>query len=506
MMKCLVVFLYFGAFLPCFYLECKAFIYDGFSQHVQYSGRESENILFIDKFHHHRSKRNADSNAPSCKVNNCTYVKVNHKYYVSHTYISGQRFWRNIKENPKSKVHPLSQSFLKKSTLKLSFIFPYYGHYLDSVVLTTGGFLYMDFYNTSLLTDVQYLAPLMAYFSPDHHPDSKVITLDDGLQLTVQWSKVYLRNRTHDGHFTFQCTLHKNGTIWFAYKEIPVNVSSIPDVRYHPVRVGISDAYVRYYRRLGRPGIIYRVFHIYSQVNITKNGVVNGSAVVFHPLTSCVNATSCTECMKRKQTTEFDCQWCPQTKRCSDKTDRNRAEWDLNGCSQNAVNQPSDERCVAGTERYGCVNATSCTECMKRKQTTEFDCQWCPQTKRCSDKTDRNRTEWDLNRCSQDAVNQPSDERCVAGTEQEKQQQKSKGGLGAKEPKGGVGAGAIVGICIVLLLIIGMAAWCVYAYRNPTTKSGLFLIDATRRPRELFQRSGDGASKAAPSDIKPQML
>ena len=68
--------------------------------------------------------------------------------------------------------------------------------------------------------------------------------------------------------------------------QIPVNVSSIPAVRYHPVRVGISDAYVRYYRHLGRPGIIYRVFHIYSQVNITKNSVVNGSAVVFHPQTS----------------------------------------------------------------------------------------------------------------------------------------------------------------------------------------------------------------------------
>ena len=35
---------------------------------------------------------------------------------MSHTYISGQRFWRNIEENPKSKVHPvLSQTFLKKS-------------------------------------------------------------------------------------------------------------------------------------------------------------------------------------------------------------------------------------------------------------------------------------------------------------------------------------------------------------------------------------------------------
>jgi len=38
----------------------------------------------------------------------------------------------------------------------------------------------MDVYNTSLITDVQYLAPLMAYFSPKQHQDSKVLTLDDG--------------------------------------------------------------------------------------------------------------------------------------------------------------------------------------------------------------------------------------------------------------------------------------------------------------------------------------
>ena len=68
--------------------------------------------------------------------------------------------------------------------------------------------------------------------------------------------------------------------------QIPVNVSSIPDVRYHPVRVGISDAFVRVYRHFRRPAIMLRIFHIYSQVNITKNSVVNESAVVFHPQTS----------------------------------------------------------------------------------------------------------------------------------------------------------------------------------------------------------------------------
>ena len=44
---------------------------------------------------------------------------------------------------------------------------------------------------------------------------------------------------------------------------------------------------------------------------------------------------------------------------------------------------------------------------------------------------------------------------------------------------GGIGAGTIAGICIVLILVIGIAAWCVYAYRNPTSKSGLVLIDVS---------------------------
>ena len=68
--------------------------------------------------------------------------------------------------------------------------------------------------------------------------------------------------------------------------QIPVNVSAITDVRYmyHPVKVGISDAFVKYFT--GRTNIKYRVFHIYSVVNITKDCVLNGSAVEFRPQTS----------------------------------------------------------------------------------------------------------------------------------------------------------------------------------------------------------------------------
>ena len=43
--------------------------------------------------------------------------------------------------------------------------------------------------------------------------------------------------------------------------------------------------------------------------------------------------------------------------------------------------------------------------------------------------------------------------------------------------KKGLGAGAIFGIVLLLVVVIGIAAWCVYAYRYPTSKSGLFFIE-----------------------------
>ena len=45
----------------------------------------------------------------------------------------------------------------------------------------------MDVHDTKLMTQVQYLAPLMAYFNPRLGDDSKVSTLDDG-KLIFVWT------------------------------------------------------------------------------------------------------------------------------------------------------------------------------------------------------------------------------------------------------------------------------------------------------------------------------
>ena len=67
--------------------------------------------------------------------------------------------------------------------------------------------------------------------------------------------------------------------------QIPIRVGDIPSIRYHPVKVGIADAFV--IRRLNvQRNILYRYFFIYSAINITKDSVVNNAAVIFEPLLS----------------------------------------------------------------------------------------------------------------------------------------------------------------------------------------------------------------------------
>lgn len=60
---------------------------------------------------------------------------------------------------------------------------------------------------------------------------------------TVLWENVTLQDRPDAGNFTFEVTLCKNGDIIFVYKNIP-NITNEITEEYHPVKVGLSDAYV----------------------------------------------------------------------------------------------------------------------------------------------------------------------------------------------------------------------------------------------------------------------
>lgn len=64
-----------------------------------------------------------------------------------------------------------------------------------------------------------------------------------GTSFTVEWASVSLQDKKEAGQFTFQTTLYKNGDILFVYKDVPILVEDITDTQ-HPVKVGLSDAYI----------------------------------------------------------------------------------------------------------------------------------------------------------------------------------------------------------------------------------------------------------------------
>lgn len=128
-------------------------------------------------------------------------------------------------------------------TINLKFQFPFYGHLINSTTIATGGFLYLGEYIHSWLAATQYIAPLMANFDLSTSNDSIIYYMDNGTALTVTWYNVTLQDKPKVGRFTFQTTLFANGNIVFAYKQLPIKIKDI-DSTNHPVKIGLSDAYV----------------------------------------------------------------------------------------------------------------------------------------------------------------------------------------------------------------------------------------------------------------------
>lgn len=83
----------------------------------------------------------------------------------------------------------------------------------------------------------------MANFDTSLSNDSTIQYGYNNTAFVVQWSNVMLKDKNPDGKFTFQIILLDNGDIVFVYKDIPFSIDTIPD-KSHPVKVGISDAYV----------------------------------------------------------------------------------------------------------------------------------------------------------------------------------------------------------------------------------------------------------------------
>ncbi|XP_061911161.1 plexin domain-containing protein 1-like [Entelurus aequoreus] len=244
--------------------------------------------------------------------------------------------WVDLDSLHKSQVRIhgiLSNAHRQAAMVALSFDFPFYGHNVRQIIVATGGFIFMGEITHRMLTATQYIAPLMANFDPSFSQNSTVRFSDNGNLFVVQWDQVRLKEREAEGAFTFQAALHINGTVVFNYREIPVPVDTINSIE-HPVKVGLSDAFMAYLPSAEVADAKQRTIYEYHRVEINTTKIVNGSAFEFTPLPTCPQHTSCELCLASNLTS--GCGWCNTLQRCSDGIDRLRQEWLDYNCPEEA--------------------------------------------------------------------------------------------------------------------------------------------------------------------------
>uniref|UniRef100_A0A3P9A7L6 Plexin domain containing 1 n=1 Tax=Esox lucius TaxID=8010 RepID=A0A3P9A7L6_ESOLU len=207
----------------------------------------------------------------------------------------------------------LSNTHRQAARVALSFNFPFYGHNLRQITIATGGFIFMGEVTHRMLTATQYIAPLMANFDPGFSKESTVQYMDNGESFVVQWERVRLRGREAEGAYTFQAALHHTGTITFSYRDIPLPVEMISSPE-HPVRVGLSDAFMVNLPSLQSPDTQRRMIYEYHRVDVDTTKITNYSAYEFTALPTCLQHDSCDLCLSSKLTS--GCAWCNVLQRC----------------------------------------------------------------------------------------------------------------------------------------------------------------------------------------------
>uniref|UniRef100_A0AAY4DRG6 PSI domain-containing protein n=1 Tax=Denticeps clupeoides TaxID=299321 RepID=A0AAY4DRG6_9TELE len=376
---------------------------------------------------------------------------TDHNYYTSKAYgptdPMSQDLWVNIDQMDKEKVKIhgiLSNTHRQAARVNLSFDFPFYGHLLREITVATGGFIYTGDVVHRMLTATQFIAPLMANFDPSVSRNSTVIYFDNGTALVVQWDHVHLQDSFHLGSFTFQATLHNDGRIVFAYKEIPIPISQISSVN-HPVKVGLSDAFVVVHRIQQIPNVRRRTIYEYHRVDLLKSRIISSSAVEMLPLPTCLQFTSCSSCISSQ--INFNCSWCQRLGRCSSGFDRHRQDWVDNSC-------PDEVRVlVCGSV----ISLTVCGQDQEKKRDIALHLQ--------------------VSRASP-----------VEST--------------SNKNSSSLHTGLILGVLMLMLIMAAVVLVTLYIYHHPISTAGLFFIE--RRPRRWpamkFRR---GSGHPAYAEVEP---
>ncbi|KAF6733929.1 Plexin domain-containing protein 2 [Oryzias melastigma] len=461
------------------------------------------------------------------KLRNSTQiVGSDHAYYTSRIYgpgdARGKDLWVNVRGGQWKVLGFLSNSHRQAERVNLSFSFPFYGHPLKEVTVATGGFIYTGAILHRMLTATQYIAPLMANFDPSLSSNSTVMFHDNETVFpSSQEPRWWFSGTTSTCRTTSvwealpsrpSCTA--DGRIVFAYKQVtfppaaalppsceafmqicsaqvPVDVGDISSED-HPVKVGLSDAFVVLQEIEQIPNVRRRTIYEYHKVDILKSQISSCAAVELLPLPSknafpfkvrvvlltrsvtlspsaaCLQFSSCGPCVSSH--IGFNCSWCRRLQRCSSGFDRSRQDWVDSGCPE----EERDPWCLltpAVTPRPMTHSTPSSTasrqwgvagETSTRLSGTSTD----PPSGSC----------WREKSGAQKPASKAAD-----------------GNEVGQQSEGGLQSGPLAAVVIVTLIVTAAVLTSVYMYNHPTSTASLFFME--RRPTHwpiLKFRRGSG--------------
>ncbi|KAM3604931.1 uncharacterized protein V6R79_018182 [Siganus canaliculatus] len=430
--------------------------------------------------------------------NSTQIINIDHAYYTSKIYSPGdaasKEFWVNFDdmEEDECKVcGVLSSTHRQAEMVNLSFSFPFYGHILNQVTVATGGFIYTGDIIHRMLTATQYIAPLMANFDPSVSDNSTVFYFDNGTALVVQWNRLHLQDDISAGTFTFQAVLHSDGRIVFAYKEIPVNINDI-STENHPVKVGLSDAFVVLHEIEQIPNLRRRTIYEYHKVDILKSKISNSTAVEMLPLPTCLQFSSCTPCVSSQ--IGFNCSWCSRLQRCSSGFDRNRQDWVDHGC----LEEKRDTSCLQtadvtnATSHLPMLTPTPVTTTTVQQKTSSVTPTALSKSPTVTSPSTHNNTRIMSTR-------QPPTNSAAGGDTKTSwhisEAPEEQDPTGQSEP---LQIGLLAGVVMVMVIMAAAVLMSVYMYNHPTSSASLFFMERrpTRWPIMKFRRGSGRPSYA----------
>uniref|UniRef100_A0A3B4UF50 Plexin domain containing 2a n=1 Tax=Seriola dumerili TaxID=41447 RepID=A0A3B4UF50_SERDU len=440
-----------------------------------------------DKRDHYRDQHQPEESDPDLLMeeghdNSTQIVDIDHAYYTSKIYspgdVASKELWVNIDEMEEDdwKVRGfLSSTHRQAERVNLSFDFPFYGHILKEITVATGGFIYTGDIIHRMLTATQYIAPLMADFDPTLSKNSTVFYIDNGTALVVQWDQIHLQDVSL-GTFTFQAVLHSDGRIVFAYKEIPIDISEI-STENHPVKVGLSDAFVVLHEIEQIPNVRRRTIYEYHKVDILKSKISNSTTVEMLPLPTCLQFSSCGPCVTSQ--IGFNCSWCSRLQRCSSGFDRNRQDWVDLGCPE----ERRDPRCLRitdvtnSTSRQLSHTTTPVTATTVQQRTSSMTSTPLSRTSIVTNPSPHSSTSRRIMSTSQPPTSKPAEDDTKISLHINE-------GSGDKESTGEsddrLQIGLLAGIIMMMVVMAAAVLLSLYVYNHPTSSASLFFME--RRP------------------------